>query len=66
MIALMLSTHTSKQRNLWADKLMDLANLQAIVLVFGQFVSTELNLKWMILGITIYIVLGVVSSIANK
>lgn len=62
----MLSTHLSKQRNLWADKLMDLANLQAIVLVFGQFVSTELNLKWMILGITIYIVLGVVSSIANK
>ena len=45
----------------WADKLMDLANLEIIVLVFSQVSTPRVYLNGILLGIIIYGVLIVVS-----
>jgi hypothetical protein len=52
-----------EQRKLWADKLMDLANLSVAALVFGQFLS-PIGLNWLLfgLGLFIYIVLCIIST----
>lgn len=38
----------------WADKLMDLANLAAAVLIFGQFVADRIYWNGLALGIILY------------
>ncbi len=45
----------------WADKLMDLANLSAIVLIFSQLVS--INIYWisLIIGIIFYLLIVLTS-----
>lgn len=39
----------------WADKFMDLANLQFVVLVIGQFVSAQIQLQGFLIGFIMYI-----------
>ena len=45
----------------WADKLMDLANLELIILVFSQLTTPKVYLNGIFLGIIIYGALTVVS-----
>lgn len=45
----------------WADKLMDLANLEIIILVFGQFVGPKIYLHIVTLGVALYILLVIIS-----
>lgn len=45
----------------WADKLMDLANLELIILVFSQLTTSRIYLNGIFLGVIIYVVLTVVS-----
>jgi len=49
-----------EQRTLWADKLMDLANLAIAALVFGSLLSPG-GLRWsvVVLGLGIYLILAV-------
>lgn len=51
-----------EQRELLADKLMDLANISIAALVFGQFLS-PVGLSWPLigLGLMFYLVLSVIS-----
>ena len=44
-----------------SDKLMDLANLEVIVLVFGQFTTAEINWYVVGVGVIIYSILVLVS-----
>lgn len=52
---------TSKQQlsegEFWADKLMDLANLQAVVLIFGQLATPVIN--WDIVGVGAALYMGI-------
>lgn len=50
----------------WADKLMDLANLEIIVLVFGQFVGLKRYWPAALFGIILYILLIVISRKLRK
>lgn len=40
-----------------ADKLMDLANLSAVILVFGQFVAEQIRWNVLFLGVVLYLVI---------
>ena len=50
----------------WADKLMDLANLSAAVLIFGQLVSSKIYWGSIILGVLLYFVFVIISNILRK
>lgn len=52
-----------EQRTLWADKLMDLANLSVAALVFGSLLSPG-GLRWsvVVLGLGIYLILAVLAT----
>ncbi len=50
-----------KRGEFWADKMMDLANLSVVVLVFGQFDKKEYNLIVLLFGIILYVLLFLVS-----
>lgn len=45
----------------FADKLMDLANLAATVLVFGQWVAPDIHLDAFLIGAAFYGFCGVIS-----
>ena len=51
----------------FADKLMDMANLAAAALIFGQLVGGE-RLQWwpFLIGVTLLVVCGVVSYILRR
>jgi len=50
---------TTEQRRLLAEKLLDLANLVATALVFGQFVGQQsVSLNVMTIGFTVWTVLA--------
>jgi hypothetical protein len=48
----------------WADKLMDLANLSAVVLIFGQLVTPTIRWDTLGLGAVLYIVIVILAKIA--
>lgn len=50
----------------WADKLMDLANLSTVVLVFGQLVTPKI--EWTVLGVGVvfYILLTIFSKYLRR
>lgn len=52
-----------EQRKLWADKLMDLANLSVAALIFGALLSTS-RPQWdlLSLGLTIYFLLAIIAT----
>lgn len=52
---------SSKEGKFWADKLMDLANLSAAVLIFGQLTARQIYWQGVILGLLIYIVIMLLS-----
>ncbi len=45
----------------WADKLMDLANLAVVILVFGQLVAPKIYFHSIALGVIIYIIFSIIS-----
>lgn len=45
----------------WADKLMDLANLTVVLLVFGQFVGSKIYWSAVGLGLFIYIFITIIA-----
>jgi hypothetical protein len=57
----MASKRLLDEGEFWADKLMDLANLSAVVLVFGQLVTSTIN--WLTFGggIVFYVVILIIS-----
>lgn len=50
----------------WADKLMDLANLSAVVFIFGQFVTEKIHWNVVIGGVILYILMMVISDIIRR
>ena len=50
----------------WADKLMDLANLSAVVLIFGQFVTDKTRWIVVIGGIMLYVLILVICDKIKK
>ncbi len=60
-------SHTSnKDGNFWAHKFMDLANLELITLVFGQINAPKIHLQGVFVGITLYLLLVVMSLLLNN
>lgn len=45
----------TREGEFWADKLMDLANFSATVLIFGQFVESKFSWKTLTIGAIIYL-----------
>ncbi|MBI3914561.1 MAG: hypothetical protein HY327_10320 [Chloroflexi bacterium] len=56
-----------EQRKLWADKLMDLANIATAALVFGQFLSgTGFQYPLFMAGVAIYVVLWIWAMVLRR
>lgn len=51
-------TSRKYEGDFWADKLMDLANLQIVVTVFGQFTTAKISLPVIIAGVIMYILIA--------
>jgi len=58
--------HPSSEGYFWADKLMDLANLSVVVLVFGQFVTAKIEWLAVAIGICLYIAVGGIAFILRR
>jgi len=56
-----LDNREIRKGEFWADKLMDLANLSVVVLVFGQFVTNKITWPAVLMGIGLYILAVVLS-----
>ena len=54
------------QRELWADKLMDLANFSLAALVFGQATTANPKLELVSLGVSLYVVAGVIATYLGR
>lgn len=50
----MVRVKRNAEGEFWADKFMDLANLEVVVLVFSQFVASQISWKGMGGGILIF------------
>ena len=58
---------SDRQRQMFAEKLLDLANIAAGALVFGQFVSGQsINISTFLLGIVLAVVFYAVSYLFSK
>jgi hypothetical protein len=57
-----------EQRKLWADKLMDLANLAFGALVFGSFLTGTGPMRWELIigGLIIYLGLFIAAMILQR
>jgi len=58
--------HRSTNGEFWADKLMDLANLSIVVLVFGQFVTAEINWLAVAIGFGLYLAVAMIALILRR
>ncbi len=55
------------EKEFWSDKTMDLANLQVVILVFGQLTSSKINLIGALFGSIIYLIAIIITlKIRNK
>lgn len=57
----MVKRRRLEEGEFWADKLMDLANLSAIVLVFGQFVSPKIDWQMAVFGVLLYVLFIIIA-----
>ena len=55
-----------EQRKLWADKLMDLANLAFGALIFGVILTGPMRWDLVIGGLVIYLVLFIFATILQR
>lgn len=58
--------HYQSEGEFWADKLMDLANLSAIVLIFGQFVSDKIYWESVIAGVILYGAIAIIAKYLRR
>lgn len=61
-----MTTDLDHEGKFWSDKLMDLANLVSIVLVFGQIGAKVINLKIVIADIVIFVEMVFLSFVLRK